>query len=241
LPPRPHPPQNKSWMMRTLSAWFDKMAEWWDHFIDWLNEKARSHRVNAPEKGRPPAMRPWYYVLIGAIVLVTLFAFLRSFRRRSHAPARAEAVVVATPDLTSENTSADQLPADEWLRTAREYAARNDVRLAVRALYLATLAYLGGSSFIAIGRGKTNQEYTRELRRRAKARPEILPAFTDTVGIFERSWYGMYDVGLDAMARVESNLQSMSAQDAAAPHIRAGQPGPTASRSAPVMETRRVE
>ena len=209
LPPSPHRQENKSWIMRTLSAWFDKMAEWWDHLIDWLNEKARSHRVNAPEKGRPPALRPWYYALGGAIVVITLFAFLRSFRRRKGAAAQAEAIVVATPDLTSEETSADQLPADEWLRTARECAARNDVRLAVRAFYLATLAYLGGSSLIAIGRGKTNQEYQRELRRRAKARPEILPAFSDTVGIFERSWYGLYDVDADAMARVEANLAAM--------------------------------
>jgi hypothetical protein len=121
----------------------------------------------------------------------------------------AEAIAAAAPDLSSEETSADQLPADEWLRAAREYASRNDFRLAVRALYLASLAQLGALSLIAIGRGKTNQQYARELRRRARSNPAILQAFAETAGIFERSWYGLYDVDAGAVLRVEENLAAM--------------------------------
>ena len=76
-------------------------------------------------------------------------------------------------------------------------------------MYLASLAYLGGHSLIAIDRGKSNHDYARELRRRTRSKPEIMPAFSDTMAIFERSWYGMYDVTADLVARVEANLAAM--------------------------------
>jgi len=120
-------------------------------------------------------------------------------------------VTAAMPDLASNDARADQYPPDEWLRTARECIARNDLRLAVRALYLASLAYLGGRSLIAIDRGKSNHDYARELRRRARSRSEIMPVFSDTIDVFERSWYGMYDVDSDLVARMEANLAAMRA------------------------------
>ena len=98
------------------------------------------------------------------------------------------------------------------MRTPRECIARNDLRLAVRAMYLANLAYLGGRSLIAIDRTKSNRDYERELRRRASAKPEILPVFSDTVGVYERSWYGMYDVSRELVARIEMNFSSTRAR-----------------------------
>ncbi len=82
----------------------------------------------------------------------------------------------------------------------------------MRALFLANLAYLGGNSLIAIDRGKSNDDYARELRRRTRSKPEILPVFNDTVTVFERSWYGMYDVTAELVTRVEDNLAATRAR-----------------------------
>ena len=38
---------------------------------------------------------------------------------------------------------ASQLPEDAWLKLAREMVEKGDLRLAVRAMYLAMLAHLG--------------------------------------------------------------------------------------------------
>jgi hypothetical protein len=202
-------PNQKNWLLKTLSSWLDKIGQWMDEFFDWLNKRARTNHGSFSAQHRAPALRAWYYGLIAFVIGVCILLLIVYRRRRPRGETTAELVTIATPDLASEETSADQLPTDEWLRTARECAGRNDFRLAVRALYLATLAQLGAAALIAIGRGKTNNEYARELRRRARSKPEIASAFTDTAGIFERAWYGMYDVDAAVMAQVEANLTTM--------------------------------
>src|SRR5204863_6692298 len=98
--------------------------------------------------------------------------------RRSARPILAEqAVADAAPDLTDENVQAAQLPADGWLALAREQAARGEWRLALRALYLATLARLAAEGLISLAKFKTNLDYEREVRRRALSREEITAAF----------------------------------------------------------------
>ena len=83
--------------------------------------------------------------------------------------------------------------------------------MAVRAMFLATLSYLGGQALLSIERGKSNRDYARELRRRARGKPEIAVAFSGTVGVFERSWYGMYDVTPELIGELETNLAHMRA------------------------------
>jgi hypothetical protein len=206
LPHRKASQPNKTWMGRMLGDFLDKLDRWSDEFSRWLHERFKPKPAPEPRKEALPALRVWYYGLLGVAILVFVFLFARIFSKRQPETVTAEAVTMAVPDLASDETRADQLPPEEWLRTARDCAARNDLRLAIRALFFANLAYLGGRSLIAIDRGKSNGDYARELRRRARAKPEILPVFSDTVGVFERSWYGMHDVNAELVERVEANL-----------------------------------
>ena len=206
LPHRNPSQANKTWMGRMLGDFLDKLDQWSDEFSRWLHERFKPKPTPEPGKEALPALRFWYYGLLGVAILIFVFLFARIFRKRAEATETAEAVTIAVPDLASNETRADQLPPEEWLRTARDCVARNDLRLAVRALFFANLAYLGGRSLIGIDRGKSNADYARELRRRARAKPEILPVFSDTVSVFERSWYGMHDVNADLVERVEANL-----------------------------------
>lgn len=212
MPHRTHAEPAQNWFTHALDTVEKKLDEWSDDFAKWLHERFRPKGSQGPNKQPLPALRLWFYVLLGVAILISLILLVRTFRRRSRKPAQAEPAAVALPDLASDDTRADQLPPDEWLRTARDCVARNDLRLAVRALYLANLAYLGGNSLIAIDRGKSNNDYARELRRRARSKPEILPVFNDTVAVFERSWYGMYEVTPEHVTKVEENLSATRAR-----------------------------
>ena len=64
----------------------------------------------------------------------------------------------------------------------------------MRALYLATLAYLSEKELIIIELYKSNRDYEHELYRRAHEKKDLLTAFSKTVMIFDRVWYGMYNI-----------------------------------------------
>jgi hypothetical protein len=111
------------------------------------------------------------------------------------------------PDLEDEAVAADALPEDRWTQLAREQAAAGNLRLALRALYLGTLAHLGQRQLIVIARAKSNREYQRELERRAHALPQVLEGFAHNVGIFENVWYGLYPVDEPLVQRFQANVE----------------------------------
>jgi hypothetical protein len=77
---------------------------------------------------------------------------------------------------------------------AERAMAEGNLRLALRAFYLANLAWLGRQEFLGIHPGKTNREFEMELRRRAREAPEARELFSVNVRAFERAWYGMHEV-----------------------------------------------
>ena len=83
------------------------------------------------------------------------------------------------------------------------------MRLALRAFYLGSLAWLGRREYLAIDPGKTNREYEVELRRRARAFPEARGLFAANVAAFERAWYGMHDVGGDDVTEFRRRVEHM--------------------------------
>ena len=119
--------------------------------------------------------------------------------------------VLATPDLTDENVAANELPEDGWLKLARELMEKGDLRLALRALYLASLAHLAQREFVNIAKFKSNREYELELRRRARTLPELQNAFGQNVTIFDRIWYGMHEVNQESLQNFQSNMERIRA------------------------------
>jgi len=82
----------------------------------------------------------------------------------------------------------------ELLRAGRELAEKGELRLAMRALYLATLSHLADNEMISIEVYKSNREYERELNRRAHDHQELLAIFSTSLNFFESVWYGMYRI-----------------------------------------------
>jgi hypothetical protein len=146
-------------------------------------------------------------LLVGFLVVLV---FRACARRRRPTVVLAEPVA-ARPDLTDENVAPDQLPEDGWLNLAREMMEEGNLRLALRAFYLASLAHLAAREMISIAIFKSNREYETELRRRARAVPEVQSAFSQNVAVFDRAWYGLHEVTSQALRDFQSNLARIRA------------------------------
>lgn len=140
-------------------------------------------------------MRIVLIVLLVLLLAVLAYIFVRIWQRRRPHPVEAvDAVAAPAPDLTDENVRADDLSTNRWLTMAGELVEKGELRLAMRALYLATLAHLADHQMITIKAYKSNREYERELTRRAHEYKELLSNFSVSLNFFERVWYGMYRI-----------------------------------------------
>jgi hypothetical protein len=170
----------------------------------------------------PPGLARWgsglmyslqilFLFLIALLAGVLVVLVLRAYRRRRHPAVLLAEPVAARPDLSDENVAADQLPEDGWLDLAREMMEEGNLLLALRAFYLASLAHLAARQMISIAIFKSNREYESELRRRARALPDVQDAFSQNVAAFDRAWYGLHAVTQDALHEFQSNLARIRA------------------------------
>jgi hypothetical protein len=87
--------------------------------------------------------------------------------------------------------------------------ARGDYRMALRAYFLASLAFLAARELLAIGRSKTNLDYLREVRRRARSVSGLDALFAGGVQSFESAWYGLHDVHDSDVQQFAANFEQM--------------------------------
>ncbi len=212
--------EDKSWfgkLRKDFGAWVEgtvtKTKRWfarvWKKVSDWLSpDKEYTPRDGSGFMSWFGNVRVIFIVLLitAAIVLVVLLAR----RRRPTAAAVAEPVA-PLPDLNEEHITADQLPEDGWLQLARDLMQSGQLRLALRASYLASLAHLGHRDFIQLARHKSNRDYDRELQRRARANTELLTAFDRNLASFERAWYGEHPVTPETLGDFTQNLERIRA------------------------------
>jgi hypothetical protein len=205
----------RSWG-RTLARATLKTVAWLRRVTEWLGRRL----FGEPRSGGPADGAGWgwltsMHVLVGLLLAATTAALLlllwRVWRWRGRTPSAVGRAVVVAPDLADAAVGAEQLPEEEWLRLAEEQRGRGNFRLALRALYLASLAYLARREWITLARHKSNRDYERELRRRARGAPELLGAFGANVTAFERAWFGRHDVTGAEWAEFESNVRRIRA------------------------------
>jgi hypothetical protein len=193
--------------LKDLGRW---IREGWGQFERWLR-KALGPNGAEPAgggSGWPGASRVLLYLLGLGILGALIWLVISTLRKRPAGPVEAEPEpVYATPDLTDENVVADQLPEDGWAKLAAEMLAKGELRLALRALYLGSLAYLSRREMILLARSKSNRDYERELARRGHGRTELCEAFGTNVTLFEDAWYGMHDVTDAVIGQFRGNQQ----------------------------------
>ncbi|HXB72472.1 MAG TPA: DUF4129 domain-containing protein [Candidatus Acidoferrales bacterium] len=163
-----------------------------------------------PAAGAAPvtALHLSIYLLIGLLMAAGLW--LAWQKRRAHrakaAPDRAPAVAVP---LDKEDLTPDRLPEEQWLEMAARCLNEQNFRLALRAFYLANLAWLGRTQWVTIHAGKTNREYELELSRKARTFPEARGLFAANMIAFERAWYGLHAVAAEDVDAFRGRVQHM--------------------------------
>ncbi len=202
------------WLIDVLSRGLKKIGSWIKKLIEWL-EDLFPESAGKPKPASGNWITPVRTVLIVLLVLlmtILAYIFMRIWQRRRPEPVETvSAISAATPDLSDENIKADELSANRWLVMAGELAEKGDLRLAMRALYLGTLAHLADRDLISIERYKSNHEYERELIRRAHEQNELLSLFSDSLGFFEHVWYGMYRVARPEYDKFAASHRKMMA------------------------------
>ncbi len=174
--------------IETLRKWITQFLEWLENLLPQPEKKPASTNKNWITPVRAVLI---LFLLLSSVILV--FIFFRIWcRHHSGSIETAPATSAPLPDLNDEGLKADDLPAIRWLALAEEFTAKGELRLAMRALYLATLAHLAEHGMITVEIYKSNREYEQELNRRAHERNELLAIFSKGLNLFERVWYGMY-------------------------------------------------
>ncbi len=202
------------WLMEMLGKGVRTLKKWVIQFFEWLD-----NLFPKPEKKPDSSKTDWMtFTRLALIVLLILliaaltFALLRIWQRRRTNPTESTIVTAApAPDLSDDGIKADDLPVNRWLVLATEMIEAGDLRLAMRALYLATLAHLAGEQMISIEIYKSNREYEQELKRRAHEKKEMLAIFSKSLTIFEEVWYGMYQITRREFDKFAANQKRISA------------------------------
>lgn len=215
----PPPPatgiSSRPWVLRVAdkivgalnSAW-SFVAKGIGKLIEWLFGKLG----NAPAKGQGVAPRgALHWSLYFLIAVVAGGALWTAWRQRMFRRAARPRAVGSAPAIRidEEDIAADRLPEERWMEMALDCLREENYRLALRACYLANLAWLGQHGFVAIHAGKTNREYEIELRRKARQYAEARSLFGANVSAFEAAWYGMHEVTEPAVAEFRRRIEGM--------------------------------
>lgn len=214
LPPAIATPVKRSWAARLtdrIIAGFKSVAGSIYRAFRRFREWVRGNRAPQPQPGTlPDTGLHWsLYALTGAVVLAAMAVWWRRSLSRREKPKSAADGLAAVIRLDADDLSADRLPEERWIELAAQCLQEGNFRLALRALYLANLAWLGRREFLAIDAGKTNREYELELRRRARAFPDARSVFAQNVAAFERAWYGLHEVSPEDIATFRARIDQM--------------------------------
>jgi hypothetical protein len=167
-----------------------------DAFFEWLRKLFR--RRSRASTGRSGVdwiflLQLLLYTLVALAIGALLWLLYHVLNTRRHTVVATAEAIQPAPDLADESVGAEHLPEDGWMKLGRELLARGDLRLALRAFYLASLAHLAAKNLVTLAKFKSNRDYEGELRRRGHALPELPPLFSENVSVFDRVWYGMHE------------------------------------------------
>lgn len=212
----------ESWLSRQIREIAEGSRQAFRDLGDWIKEmlqKATRDQRRSSERsgnsgssffdGISSTLSFGLVVLVVGLASWIVYLVYRKYRGEDRGDVE-DAVETGVIDLQSEDIVASQLPEDEWMRLAREQMAKGDPRLAIRALFLATLAHLGEQGVIQIAKFKSNRDYRRELDRRARKIVDLRTSFEENTRMFERSWYGWHPVGDDTISSFLENHETIA-------------------------------
>ena len=201
------------------------LLRWLEAFGNFLDKWLRRFFGNRRPSPPPPGGSGYRWIVAEHLLLYALIAAavagLGLLLRRLWRKRQAQGVTTISseaiqplPDLSDENLGAEELPEDGWTKLAKELLARGELRQALRAFYLASLAHLAARNLISLAKFKSNREYQRELDRRGHAFPDLLALFGENVSEFERIWYGLHETNRELVGRFAAKVERMRSGNA---------------------------
>jgi hypothetical protein len=210
---RPSETEKPGIILRFLQRVGSLLRRWSRAFFDWLDEWLR--RLFRPRPHTTESGYGWImmleillYALLAAVIVGLLLLLYRVWRN-PRLPKRTIASQPIQPalDLADESLGAEQLPEDRWTALGRQLLERGELRLAARAFFFASLAYLAERNLISLARFKSNRDYEQELRRRGHSFPEMLALFSENVLVIDRTWYGLHQINAELVHRFAANVE----------------------------------
>ena len=190
-----------------LRSWARALLELMNKWLQWLFPR---HHFDSSGSNWDWAssVRLLLWLLVAAVACALGLLLYRVWenRQRPRVVATTEITLPAV-DVADENVGADQLPEDRWTALARDLLGRGELRLAMRAFYLASLAHLASRNLISLARFKSNHEYANELRRRGHSLPELNSIFSSNISVFESIWYGTHEVSSDLVNQFAAKVE----------------------------------
>jgi hypothetical protein len=192
----------------------ETVVSWAKAVFEWIARQLTSFTLPLSSGDRKSGGYGW--ITSSEVLLFTLLALVASTlalvllrlwqTRRARVTAVPSQPARIVPDLADENVSADQLPEDGWTKLGRELLARGELRLAMRAFYLSSLAHLASRQLIRLAKYKSNRAYERELRRRDHVFAELSVLFGENVSAFDQIWYGLRQVSRETVEHFAANV-----------------------------------
>jgi hypothetical protein len=214
-PSQPQPEADENFVQKffkSLEQGFKAVQRWMRDLFEWL-DRMGGRRTGPSMEGLSLAgvMQGLLVLLIVALAVLIVWLLFRLWRESAPVQESTAEALPAAPDVADENVGAEQLPEDGWMRLAHELLDRGELRLALRALYLAALAHLAERHLITLAKYKSNRDYERELFRRGHALADLPGLFSESVMSFERVWYGRHGVNLDLLEEFTSKVERIKA------------------------------
>jgi hypothetical protein len=218
FPPGAPQAVQQSWLLNaaeTVTHWLGRVlhaiGNGIDRLVKWIFDRMSGLTPSGSGAAAPAAALHWWiYLVLAAIIALIGYLAWRLYRTRGKR-LKATPQAVTLVRLEDESVTPDRLPEEEWLEMAEARLREGDLRHALRAFYLANLAYLGRANWIAVHPGKTNREYARDLQRRARQFAEPQALFAQNLAVFERAWYGLHAVELADVDEFRERARRMKA------------------------------
>lgn len=197
---------------RTFRSFYLRLLKWRKDLARWLDEllgRKPSHRDGDDADGSTLAARTLLYLLLAVVVAAVALFLIRLRRRRRREATATAAAAVPEPDLLADHVHADDRAPEDWLAMGREWAQKGDFRRALRALYLASLAFLSRRELLRLAAHKSNGDYVREVTRRAASLPDVIASFREAAAAFDGAWYGRREVTREVLSAFEATVERL--------------------------------
>lgn len=184
------------------------IQEFLSKLLEWLFRPREPERVPQIPMFNVPLPGGWFFMLIGAGLILAVIAYLLLTRLRMTTSATGSAVAAIS------STDLRERPPEEFLDDAGTLAEKGQLREALRALYLATLVALDRRRLITFDPHRTNWQYLRQM-----PRSEARTLFADFTRIFDHKWYGAEPTtraDYDACRALATRIVAQRAAEAAA-------------------------